>query len=645
MIKKQRYVRELAHSRRRIIPLSIAAATLFGLLLLRLWYLQIIRVDDYQAMSENNRLRFLPVAASRGALMDRNAVVMVNNRPSFSLSVIPQEVKDAEALLDRLARLLKLDREELAERWKKSKGRARYYPVVVAANISREQVEIVEENRLTLPGVEVSMKPVREYTYKNSAAHLLGYIGEISEKELELPGYSGFNPGDYVGKNGIEKAWESELHGEDGGRQLEIDSRGRVLRVISEESPSVGNSLVLTIDSRVQREAEAAFGSQAGAAVVMDVKTGEILAFVSNPTFDPALFAGRIPADIWKRYLEDKRRPLENKALAGQYPPGSTFKIVTALAALEAGLITESTVINCNGAYEMGGNKFRCWHRSGHGAVNLKKSLKESCDVYYYKLGEQLGVDRIAAFAERMMLGKPMGIGLSGEKGGLIPSVAWKQKRYGKKWFSGETLPVAIGQGYLLMTPIQLASMMATVANDGTVVRPRLVKRLVDPDGKLIREFSPESTAVTGISPRNLKLVRQGLYAVVNESGGTGANARLWDVKVAGKTGTSQVVKLDENRKRKMGYQYQDHALFVSYAPYDKPEIAVAVVVEHGGGGGAVAAPIAGRIMRSYFDLKKPAAPRPAEQEKPADGRLQDTPVPALPPRSEEKPVAGEPRQ
>lgn len=641
MIIKQRYVRELAHSRRRTVPLAVAVAALFGLLLLRLWYLQIIMVEDYRAMSENNRLRFLPVAASRGALMDRNGAILVNNRPSFSLSIIPQEVKDVEVLLDRLSALLVIDREELAERWKKSRGRARYYPVVVAANISRDQVEIVEENRQTLPGVEVTMKPVREYTYQNSAAHLLGYIGEVSEKELELAGYEEFNPGDYVGKNGIEKAWELELHGKDGGRQLEVDSRGRILRTISENSPSVGNGLILTIDNRLQQTAEAAFGAQAGAAVVMDVATGEVLAFVSSPTFDPALFAGRIPADIWQEYLEDKRRPLENKALSGQYPPGSTFKVITALAALEAGLINESTTIHCDGAYELGRNRFRCWNRSGHGDVNLKKSLKESCDVYYYHLGERLGVDRIAAFAERFFLGKPMGIGLAGEKGGLIPSVDWKFKRYGKKWYSGETLSVAIGQGSLLMTPIQLASMAATIANDGTVVRPRLVKRLVDPEGKSIREFATEVIGKTGVSLKNLKLVRQGMYAVVNEAGGTGANARLWDVKVAGKTGTSQVVKLDENRKRKMGYQYQDHALFVAFAPFEKPEIAVAVVVEHGGGGGAVAAPIANRILRQYFDLKKPAAPRSREdKDGEEEGREQ-----AAPPAVESAPFGSEEKQ
>lgn len=627
MIKGQRYVRELAQPRQRTIPLAIVVTVLFFLLLLRLWYLQIIRVDDYRAMSENNRLRFLPVAASRGALMDRNGTVMVNNRPSFSLSIIPQEVKDVEGMLDTLASLLKLDRAELQERWEKSKGRARYYPVVIAININRDQVEIVEENKLRLPGIEVSVKPVREYAFQNSAAHLLGYIGEVSDKELDLPAYGDYNPGDYIGKNGIEKAWENELHGSDGGRQLEVDSRGRVLRVLSESSPTVGNSLVLTVDSRLQRTAEQAFGAQAGAAVVMNVNNGEVLAFVSSPTFDPSLFAGRIPADIWKGYLEDKRHPLENKALSGQYPPGSTFKMLTALAGLEAGVVNENTSVYCDGAYEMGGSKFRCWSRSGHGSVNLRKSLKESCDVYYYQLGEKLGVDRIAAMAERFWLGRELGIGLQNEKRGLIPTSAWKLKRFGKKWFPGETLPVAIGQGYLLMTPIQLVSMVATVANEGTIYRPHLVKRVVDPDGKTIKEFSPEVLGTTGISQVSFRKVKQGLFAVVNDPGGTGANARLWDVKVAGKTGTSQVVKLGEDRKKAVAYQYKDHGLFVAFAPFDKPEIAVAVVVEHGGGGGAVAAPIAGKILRSYFDLQKPPAPKQKSAEEPQDDAQAETPA------------------
>lgn len=623
MIKGQRYVREMEQPKQRAILLGLFVVVLFFLLLLRLWYLQIIKGDDYRTMSENNRLRFLPVAASRGALLDRNSMVLVNNRPSFSLSIIPQEVKEIDRLLDRLAALLKLDRSEIGERWEKSRGRARYYPVVIAINLNQEQVEIVEENRLRLPGVEISMKPVREYIFQNSAAHLVGYIAEISDKELDDKEFSDYNPGDYVGKNGIEKAWEHELHGSDGGRQLEVDSRGRVLRVLAERRPTVGNSLILTIDSRLQREAEQAFGSQAGAAVVMNVNNGEVLAFVSSPTFDPSLFASRIPVDIWKGYLEDKRHPLENKALAGQYPPGSTFKMLTALAGLESGVINESTTVHCDGVYEMGGSKFRCWSKTGHGGVNLRKSLKESCDVYYYQLGEKLGVDRIAGMADRFMLGRELGIGLQTEKKGLIPTVAWKMKRFGKKWFPGETLPVAIGQGYVLLTPIQLVSMVATIANEGTIYRPHLVRKVVDPDGKTVKEFNHEVLGTTGVSAASFKKVKQGMFAVVNDPGGTGANARLWDVKVAGKTGTSQVVKLGEDRKKAVAYKYKDHGLFVAFAPFDKPEIAVAVVVEHGGGGGAVAAPIAARILRTYFDLQKPPVkPKTEETETETEDEL-----------------------
>lgn len=614
MIKQQRYVREMSRSKRRTVTLAFAAVILFAIILLRLWHLQIISSDDYRALSENNRLRYLPVPASRGALLDRENTVMVRNRPSFSLSVIPQEIKDMEAMLDRLSKLLNIDREEMGERWKKARGKARYYPVVVATNITREQVEIVEENRIRLTGVEVVMKPVREYLFNNSAAHLLGYIGEISDKELELEANQDYTPGDYIGKNGIEKAWEKELHGTDGGRQIEVDSRGRVLRVLNESHPTVGNSLVLTIDNRIQRVAELAFGSQAGAAVVMDVNTGEILAFVSSPTFDPSLFAGKIPADIWAKYLKDKRHPLENKALSGQYPPGSTFKMITALAGLEAGLVDERSSVNCNGVYELGHGKFRCWSKSGHGSVSLRKSLRESCDVYYYSLGERLGIDRLAEMCRRFGLGVPMGIGLQGEKKGLIPTSEWKLKRFGKRWYPGDTPPAAIGQGYVLMTPIQMASMVATVANEGTVYRPHLVKQLVDTEGKVLKSFEPEIIGRVGASVANFRKVKQGLYAVVNDAGGTGSAARVEGLKVAGKTGTSQVVRLGEDRKKRMSYEYQDHALFTAFAPYDKPEVAVAVIIEHGGGGGKAAAPIAGRILRAWADSKKPPQ-RPARVE------------------------------
>jgi len=604
-MSKQRYVREVAESKQRIVFMSFVVAFFFFLLLLRLWHLQILNAEDYAAMSENNRLRFVPVAASRGAIMDRNNTVLVRNQPSFSLAVIPQEVTDKEALITDLSNLLKLDPEEMRQRWDKAKGKARYFPIVIASEITRDQLEIVEENRLRLPGVEIEMKPVREYASGQLAAHLLGYIGEISESELDKTGYEEYNLGDYIGKNGIERSFENVLHGGDGGRQLEVDAKGRVLRTISETYPSVGNSVVLTIDATVQKQAEKAFADQAGAAVALDVSSGEVLAFVSNPTFDPSLFSAKLPKDIWQSYLDDKRHPLENKALTGQYPPGSTFKIITALAGLETGTINDSTSINCSGKYELGTSTFKCWNKHGHGSVSLKKSLRESCDVYYYQLGEKLGVDRIAEIAAKFKIGEALGIGLANEKNGLMPTSAWKQKRFGKRWFHGESLPVAIGQGYVLMTPIQLASMIATVANEGTVYRPYLVKKIVDADGKTVKEFKPEVINRTGISPQSFKLVKQGLFAVVNDPGGTGGMARLYDEKVAGKTGTSQVVKLRDS-KAGTPYQFRDHALFVAFAPYDKPEIAVAVIVEHGEHGGSAAAPIAARILRAYFDSKKP---------------------------------------
>jgi penicillin-binding protein 2 len=604
-MKERRFVRELLESKQRIMVLSFVVGIVFLFLVIRLWHLQILSADDYHAMSENNRLRFVPVAASRGAILDRAGKVLVSNRPSFSLAVIPQEVKDKEALLTLLSTLLGLDRADMAERWEKNKGRAKYYPIVLASNITRDHVEIVEENRLRLPGVEIEMKPVREYSSNQLAAHLLGYIGEVSEKELNLSVFEDYNPGDYIGKNGIERALEKELHGSDGGRQLEVDARGRVLRTISESYPTVGNSVVLTIDAAVQKQAERAFGDQAGAAVAMDVTNGEILAFVSNPGFDPSLFSGKMPADVWKGYLDDKRHPLENKALSGQYPPGSTFKMITALAGLQDNKINESTSINCNGSFDLGTSTFKCWNKKGHGATNLRKSLRESCDVFYYQLGEKLGVDKIAAAAQAFKLGAPLGIELLNEKSGLIPTSEWKQKRFGKRWFHGETLSVAIGQGAVLLTPIQLASMTATVANEGTIYRPHLVKRIVDTDGKTLNETKTEIVGSASFSKESFRLVKQGLLAVVNEPGGTGAMARLYDVKVAGKTGTSQVVKLRDSKKS-TPYQYRDHALFVAFAPYEKPEIAVAVVVEHGEHGGAAAAPIAAKILRAYFDGKKP---------------------------------------
>jgi penicillin-binding protein 2 len=602
-LKATRYVRGGQDLSRRLYYLSIGAAALFLVILCRLWFLQFIEVDRLQAMSENNRLRFIPVAASRGALLDRNGKVIVNNTPSFSLAVIPNEVTDKDALIRNVAGVLNLDPAELLLKWEKRKGKAKYLPIILASGLSRDQVEFFEENRLSLSGLEIEVKPVREYPGVTLASHLLGYIAEVSENELAMPEFSDYNSGDYIGKNGIERSYENYLHGDDGGRQIEVDARGRYLRTLSETLPMPGQSLVLTIDLELQKATEKALGDKAAAVVVMDVNNGEILSFASNPGFDPALFTRRMSQEQWQSYLDDIRRPLENKALKGQYPPGSTFKMITALAGLSEGLIDESTSIHCSGEYKLGKATFRCWNKKGHGRVNLRGALRESCDVYFYQLGERLGVDRIALYAKKFGLGEPSGIGLDNEKSGFVPTSEWKLKKTGTRWFTGETLSVSIGQGFLTTTPLQLAAMTAGLATDGKIYRPYLVKKILDREGNTVKEFLPELFKNIELKPDHYRLVKEGLWAVVNEPRGTGAAARLYEVKVAGKTGTSQVVKLNEKRSA-VAYKYRDHALFVAFAPYDKPEIAVAVVVEHGEHGGGAAAPVAGQVLRKYFELK-----------------------------------------
>jgi penicillin-binding protein 2 len=614
-LKGQRYIRGGQDLSRRLYYLSIGAAVLFAIILSRLWFLQFIEVDRLKEMSENNRLRFIPVAASRGALLDRNGKVIVNNTPSFSLAVIPNEVKDRDYLLERVAGILRLDRGELLAKWEKGKGKAKYFPIILASGLSRDQVEYFEENSLSLSGLEIEVKPVREYPGVTIASHLLGYIAEVSEKELAMTEFADYNPGDYIGKNGIERSYEKYLHGDDGGRQIEVDARGRYLRTLSETLPVPGQSLVLTIDLDLQKTTEKALGDKAASVVAMDVNSGEILSFASSPGFDPALFTRRMPPEQWEAYLNDKRRPLENKALKGQYPPGSTFKIITALAGLSEGLIDENSTVNCTGEYKLGNTTFHCWNKKGHGKVNLRGALRESCDVYFYQLGERLGVDRIALYAKKFGLGEPLGIGIDNEKSGFVPTSGWKEKKTGIKWYKGETLPVSIGQGYLTATPVQLAAMTAGVATGGKIYRPHLVKKILDREGKTVKEYLPELLKNIELKPDHYRLVREGLWAVVNEPRGTGAAARLYEVKVAGKTGTSQVVKLKE-KKVELAYQHRDHALFVAFAPYDKPEIAVSVVVEHGEHGGGTAAQVAGQVLRRYFESKgviKRPGPAPDE--------------------------------
>ncbi len=606
--------------RNRFLIFSLAAIGIFLLLILRLWYLQVISTERYRDLSEKNRVRYIPIVASRGPIFDRDGKMLVDNRPAFTISVLRQEVDDRNQLLERLSKYLGVPEKDLLQRWEAGSRFPRYRPFPLADDVSRDILEKVQENSVDLPGIMAEVRPLRSYPNGEMAAHLFGYLGEITESDLRRQTEDEYRPGDYIGKSGLEKKLENYLRGTGGERRVEVDVRGKELRQLKVLEPVPGDRVYLTMQLDLQRATEAAFGDQAGAAVVLDVHTGEVLAMVSRPSFDPAAFARGISGEEWIRLLQDARHPLQNKAIKGQYPPGSTFKIVTALAALKAGVITPATTVFCSGKFELGTREFRCWKRGGHGTVDLKKALRESCDVYFYKVGLELGIDRIADMARSLGLGAPLGFPLEGEKGGLIPTREWKQKRFQDRWYDGESIIAAIGQGYVLVTPLQLAVMTAAVANGGTVLRPRLIKRVEDLAGKDLLETSPEVIDSLGLRPGDLRNVQRGMEAVVNEPHGTGGASRLDGVRVAGKTGSAQVVKLKEDRNKNeatIPYRFRDHALFIAYAPADHPQIAVAVVVEHGMHGGSAAAPIARAIFESYFGISPKATG--VEMDNPGD--------------------------
>lgn len=596
--------------RRRFVVISAIAAGIFGILLLRLWHLQIVNDERYRILSERNRTRFIHVDAPRGTMYDRNGLMVVDSRPAFTVSVLRQEVTDRQALFDRLSQLLGIDTHQFEVRWRAGQSLPDYQPLPLLEDVDRATMEIVQEHGIELPGVIVEGKPLRAYPQGPVAPHMLGYLGEVTEDDLRRPEFSGYRPRNLVGKTGLERLFEEKLRGDDGYRLIEVNVRGRELRQLTTQKPVPGQRLILTLDAKVQAAAEKAFGEGAGAAVALDVRSGEVLALVSRPAFDPAQFARGITAAEWQALTEDSRHPMQNKALRGQYPPGSTFKIAVALAALEAGVVTPETTIICSGGIFLGSHEFRCWNKGGHGSVDLHRALKESCDVWFYRVGMQLGIDRIAAMSHRLGLGQPLGFPFGGERGGLIPDRAWKKKRFGTAWYEGETVICSIGQGYVLTTPLQLASMAAAIANGGTVWRPQVVKRIESLQGDLLWTPEPQKVFESQWSTSNLRAVRQALEAVVNEPGGTAYRSRLPEVHYAGKTGTSQVVgrrgakEADTSR-----YEHRDHALFVAYAPAAAPEIAIAVVVEHGGHGGSAAAPVAKAMLEAYFGIEREVPP------------------------------------
>jgi penicillin-binding protein 2 len=468
----------------------------------------------------------------------------------------------------------------------------------------------VETRRLDLPGVMVDVVIRRNYPYRSLAAHIIGHLGEISQEELEKDLYNNHKAGYLVGKYGIEQSYEVELMGESGGRQIEVNAVGRMMRVLGTVEPTPGNNLFLTLDLELQKAAEEALAGKNGAVVALDPRNGDVLAMVSKPDFDPNLFSRGITPENWKSIIGNPARPLQNRATQGQYPPGSVFKIITALAALEEKVITPDTVFSCSGAFPFGNRDYHCWKKEGHGRPDLKRAIVESCDVYFYQVGLRLGVDRIAKYASAVGLGKSTGYPLGQEKPGLVPTSAWKLKRFRIPWQTGETLSVAIGQGFNLATPLQVACSLSALFNGGRFFQPRVVQSVRSPDGEVLREIPPLAARSLHFTPEHVEFIREALWGVVNAPGGTGSRAKIQGFDVAGKTGTSQVIQKREGRGEINLPEFQDHAWFACFAPAPNPEITVVAFVEHGGGGGAVAAPVARKVMENYF-LRKKSSPPP----------------------------------
>ncbi len=598
--------------------LFIIVSVALSLLVMRMWYLQVIKGDELRQRSENNSVRLRKIKPMRGLIMDDGRRVLVDNQPSFDIVFIPNRTKDIWKVIDKIKELY-TERSLTLPALSALPGRVKpFVPVLLERNISMEKLAVVETHALDLPGVMTEVTPVRKYLNGEMTAQIIGFTGEVSREELDRNTTDKLKTGDIIGKFGIEKFLDSHLRGKSGAEQVEVNVAGKAIRSLGRIPATTGDNVVLTIDSALQEAAWSALGNRAGAVAVLDPRNGAVLALVSSPSFDPNLFNGGISFDDWERLSNDPGHPMENRSISGQYPPGSTYKIVVAAAALEEGLITPETTFYCNGAFELGDRVFRCWQAKGHGNVNLHRAIVESCDVYFYNLGKLLGVDRIAAYARAFGLGAPLGIDLPREKGGLIPTKQWKLSRFRQSWQMGETISLAIGQGFNLVTPIQLANAYAALANGGTLYRPRLVKQLESSDGHVVKVFEPEKQGVLPVRPQNIQLINQALWGVVNEKGGTGYILKRQEQDVCGKTGTAQVIGLPQDEKarkaKRVSADFRDHALFVCFAPYGNPEIVVAVILENAGHGGAAAAPVARKVIDTYFSRKKMMQTQPPAQ-------------------------------
>jgi penicillin-binding protein 2 len=598
----------------RLPFVAVAVILVFGVFFVRLFQLQILEGDDLRRRSERNSVRTVRLEAPRGDVLDRHGRVLATTRPAFGVQVIPNDLRRPAVTFDALGDLLDADPEALRSDVGEPRGRERFAPVRLAGDLSYDQVARIESHLYALSGVVTDVRPRRHYIGDEVAAHLLGSIGEIQKRQLETRDFADYRSGEVIGQAGVERLLESELRGRAGGRNLIVNVSGRVVDVLDEIEPEPGSTATLTIDIDLQKAGVEGFMPEVlgepgkmGGLVALDPRNGDILALVSAPAYNPNDFAGGIDSATWKILNEDSQRPMQNRALAGQYPPGSTYKAIVAAAGLQEGLVDPHKTVYCPGSFRLGRRTYRCWKRAGHGPMDLRDALVQSCDVYFYQLGLELGVDRLAYFARAFNLGRRTGIRSGIESSGLVPTSVWKERRFREPWQKGETVSTSIGQGFNLATPLQMAVAFAAVANGGKLMRPRLVLRTQGRDGFVEPGPTPEVTDRVPVDPEHLARVRDALQGVVEDRHGTGGRSRVPGVTVAGKTGTAQVVRTEHTEayeEDEIPLQYRDHAWFVAFAPVDDPEIVVSVVVEHGGHGGSAAAPIAQKVLAAYFEKR-----------------------------------------
>jgi penicillin-binding protein 2 len=577
----------------RLAILQALAVVLVAALVIQFWNLQVIRARHFRGLAENNRSRLVTLAAPRGALLDRQGQVLVGNRPSFNVVLVPELADNLDRLVTRLSETLDVGEAAIRERLVR---RQPYSPVVVKTDATLADVAALEARRRELPEVSVEVVPLRSYPLASAAAHALGRVGEITERQLQLGEYKGLAPGSLVGQAGIELEYNREVMGKDGFRRVIVNSRGLEVAEAERQAPEDGPGLTLTIDASLQAAMEKAFEGRAGSAVALDPRTGEILAMASTPAYDPNEFTTGIDASLWASLATDPLTPLMNRVIQGTYSPGSTFKIIASTAALEEGVITPETTFYCPGYLAVYNTVFHCTH--SHGVMDLRRAIANSCNVYFYQVGIRLEISRLAKWAKLMGLGAPTGIDLPHEGSGLMPSPEWKMRLFKTPWYAGETVSVAIGQGQVGATPLQMARVAAVIANGGLLVHPHLVK---SPVGGV------EAPTPLGIHPETIAAVKEGMRAVVAE--GTGWRARLSTVEVCGKTGSAQVVAKSRLAQSPNAVEMLPHGWFLAFAPADNPTIVLAVLVEHGRSGGESAAPVARQILAHYFGLDRPGGP------------------------------------